>query len=50
MDRSIVVLLNRGGGAVAADPKIGEKVAQALKDAGVKAKVELVGGGDCVVR
>ena len=46
----IAVLLNRGGGAVAADPEIGKKVAKAFKDAGVKAKVELVGGGDCAVR
>jgi hypothetical protein len=27
----VTVLLNRGGGAVAADPKIGDKVARALK-------------------
>src|SRR5205085_5901715 len=43
-------LLDRGGGAVAADPKIGEKVATALKKAGVEAEVELVAGGDCAVR
>jgi YegS/Rv2252/BmrU family lipid kinase len=46
----VTVLLNRGGGAVAADPKIGDKVAAALKDAGVDADVELIGGGDCAVR
>ena len=50
MGRPIVVLLNRGGGAVSADPEIGDKVATALKDAGISAKVELVGGGDCAVR
>ena len=50
MDRPIVVLLNRGGGAVAADPKIGDKVGQALNDAGVNAEVELIDGGDCAVR
>jgi YegS/Rv2252/BmrU family lipid kinase len=50
MGRSIVVLLNRGGGAVAADPKIGEKVAQALKQGGVDAEIELIGGGDCTIR
>src|SRR5215213_11850380 len=44
------VLLNRGGGAVAADPKTGEKVANALEAAGLDAIVELVGGGDCAVR
>jgi YegS/Rv2252/BmrU family lipid kinase len=47
---AIVVLLNRGGGAVAANPKIGEKVAKALHDAGVDAEVELIAGGDCAVR
>jgi YegS/Rv2252/BmrU family lipid kinase len=46
----VTVLLNRGGGAVAADPKIGDKVARALKKAGVEAEVELIGGGDCAVR
>src|SRR4051812_33544340 len=50
MKRPIVVLLNRGGGAVAADRRIGAKVAKALKDAGVDAEIELIGGGDCVVR
>ena len=50
MSRSIVVLLNRGGGAVAADPKIGEKVAKAFKEAGLDVEVELIGGGDCAVR
>ena len=46
----VTVLLNRGGGAVAADPKIGDKVARALKKAGVEAEVELIGGGDCAAR
>jgi YegS/Rv2252/BmrU family lipid kinase len=50
MKRPIVVLLNRGGGAVAADPKIGATVAKARKKVGVAAKVELIGGGDCAVR
>src|SRR4051794_30548495 len=50
MKRPIVVLLNRGGGAVAADPKIGDKVAKALQQAGVDAEIELIGGGDCAVR
>ena len=40
-----VVLINRGGGAVAADPKIAGKVADALKSAGVTATIELVDGG-----
>jgi diacylglycerol kinase family enzyme len=46
----VTVLLNRGGGAVRADPKIGEKVAQALQAAGLDAGVELIAGGDCEVR
>jgi len=45
-----VVLINRGGGAVAADPKIVGKVADALKSAGVTASVELVDGGEYEVR
>ena len=44
------MLLNRGGGAVAADPTIPNKVAQALKSAGIHAKVELVADGECGVR
>jgi len=46
----ITVLLNRGGGAVAADPQIADKVAQALAAAGVDAEVELIDGGQCAVR
>ena len=45
-----IVLLNRGGGAVAADPEIATKVAAALEKAGVEATVELIEGGDCAVR
>jgi diacylglycerol kinase family enzyme len=47
---SAVVLLNRGGGAIAADDTIPDKVAAALSNAGVEAKVELIEGGDCEVR
>ena len=50
MKRPIVVFMNRGGGAVAADPDIGDKVARALKKSGVEAEVELIGGGDCAAR
>src|SRR5438270_4874304 len=50
MKRPVVVLLNRGGGAVAAEPEIGDKVAKALHDVGVDAEVELIAGGDCAVR
>jgi diacylglycerol kinase family enzyme len=44
------VLLNRGGGTVAADPEIAEKVATALAEAGIDAEVELVDGGECEIR
>jgi diacylglycerol kinase family enzyme len=47
---SAVVLLNRDGGAVRADPQIAEKVGQALAAAGVPAEIELVSGGECSVR
>ena len=46
----IVVLLNRGGGAVAADAGIADKVTRALEAAGVEAEIELIDGGDCAVR
>jgi len=46
----VTVLLNRGGGAVRADPKIADKVAQAFRAAGLDAEVELIAGGDCAVR
>ena len=44
------VLLNRGGGAVAADSDIAGKVADALRKGGVDADIELIDGGDCAVR
>jgi diacylglycerol kinase family enzyme len=47
---SISVLLNRGGGTIAADPKIPNKVAAALKAAGIDARIELIDGGECEVR
>jgi diacylglycerol kinase family enzyme len=47
---SAVVLLNRDGGAIRADPQIAEKVGQALAAAGVPAEIELVSGGECSVR
>jgi YegS/Rv2252/BmrU family lipid kinase len=47
---TVPVLLNRGGGAVAADRQIAAKVRKAMKAAGITAKVELVDGGDCEVR
>src|SRR5437868_5162651 len=46
----ITVLLNRGGGAVLADPQMADAVARALCDAGIDTEVELVSGGDCAVR
>src|SRR5436190_15927019 len=46
----ITVLLNRGGGAVAADPEISGKVGAAFEAAELEADIELIGGGDCAVR
>jgi YegS/Rv2252/BmrU family lipid kinase len=46
----VPVLLNKGGGAVAADSGIADKVKEALDAAGVDSDIELVEGGDCEVR
>jgi len=46
----IVVLLNRGGGTLAADPSIADKVRDAFSAVGLAAEIELIGGGDCEVR
>jgi diacylglycerol kinase family enzyme len=46
----ITMLINRGGGAVAADPAIADEAAKALADAGVDAHVELIDGGNYSVR
>lgn len=46
----ITVLLNRDGGAVRADPKVGDKVAEALRAAGLDADVEPIAGDDCAIR
>ncbi len=46
----VTVLLNRGGGAVSADPDLAAKARKALADAGVDAEDELVSGGECAVR
>lgn len=47
---SIPVLLNRDGGALAADPTLAERVRDALSSAGLDVEVELLSGGDCAVR
>jgi len=47
---SVSVLLNRGGGAVAADEKIADKVREACAAAGIDAEIELIDGGDYEVR
>jgi YegS/Rv2252/BmrU family lipid kinase len=44
------VFLNRGGGAVSADPEIPDRIAAAFAAAGVPARVELIDGGDCTAR
>src|SRR3954469_13335443 len=46
----VSVLLNRGGGTVAADPEIADKVRAALERAGIDAGIELIDGGHCSVR
>jgi diacylglycerol kinase family enzyme len=46
----VPVLLNCNAGAAGSDPKIGEKVADALAKAGFDAEVELIDGGKCEVR
>src|SRR3954447_4705000 len=46
----VTVLLNRGGGAVAADDAIAVKVAEALTSAGIEAEIESIEGGDYEVR
>ena len=46
----ITILLNRGGGAVAADPRIAAKIEDAFKAAGLEVNVEPVAGRDCEVR
>jgi diacylglycerol kinase family enzyme len=42
----VPVLLNRGGGALARDPKLAGKAEKALKQAGLDVEVELLSGGD----
>jgi diacylglycerol kinase family enzyme len=46
----VPVLINRGGGAAAADSEIAEKAAAALVAAGLEGDVELLDGGECEVR
>lgn len=44
------VLINRGGGAVAADNGVEDKVRAALNGAGIEADIELVSGDECALR
>lgn len=46
----VPVLLNRNARTVSADPRIGEKVADALAKAGIDADIELLEAGKCQVR
>lgn len=46
----VPVLLNRGGGAIAADGEIREKVVRAFRREGVRVEVQMVAGGDCALR
>ena len=43
-------MINRGGGAAAADDEIAAKVDEALHAAGIDARIELIEGGDAEVR
>lgn len=47
---AVPVLINRGGGAAAADASIADKVAKALADSGVEGEIEFVTGGECEER
>jgi diacylglycerol kinase family enzyme len=47
---AVPVLLNRSGGALAADPKLADRAAAALEAAGIDAEIELLSGGECAVR
>lgn len=44
------ILINRDGGAVKQDPKVGDKVEDAFRDAGIDVKVELIAGDQCANR
>ena len=46
----VTILLNRGSGAVRANPNIGQEVADAFRASGMDPAVELIAGGDCMVR
>jgi YegS/Rv2252/BmrU family lipid kinase len=46
----IPVILNRGGGALAANPNVGDDVRRALAAAGLDVEVELLSGDKCAVR
>jgi diacylglycerol kinase family enzyme len=46
----VPVLLNRNGGALAANPKLAGEVGDALTSAGLDVEVEVLSGGDCAVR
>jgi diacylglycerol kinase family enzyme len=47
---TIPLLLNRGGGTLAADPELAGRAHDALRDAGVDIEIELISGGECEVR
>ncbi|HEX8937954.1 MAG TPA: diacylglycerol kinase family protein [Sphingomicrobium sp.] len=46
----VPVLLNSNAGAVHADPKIGERIAETFARAGIEADVELLESGKCATR
>ncbi|MEO7278127.1 MAG: YegS/Rv2252/BmrU family lipid kinase [Sphingomicrobium sp.] len=46
----VTVLLNRGGGTLAAKPDLADEVRQALRKAGIDAAVKLIDGSECAKR
>jgi diacylglycerol kinase family enzyme len=46
----VIVLLNRDGGAVAADPNIADKVREAFANEQLEVRLELIAGSDCADR
>jgi YegS/Rv2252/BmrU family lipid kinase len=47
---SVPLLLNRGGGTLAADPELADRAREALRDAGVDVEIELLSGGQFETR
>ena len=46
----VTILINRGSGAAQRDASISDKTANALREAGIEGRVELIEGNDCAAR